>query len=141
MKNKSDINEESIRLAIQAGIVASCLVVITSNIESLSPSFLLLIKLLALILGLISTIYIMLTARKYGHKKVYDSKIRNYLYDGSITFFWYILVSVIYIIMSNIITASTGISFEIIYVIVLAILTITIISLSIIKLIQKHKRK
>lgn len=43
-KCKNDIESEPIRLAIQAGIVASCLVVITGGYETLGSSFQLLVK-------------------------------------------------------------------------------------------------
>lgn len=139
MKKKSDINEESIRLAIQAGVVASCLVVISGDYSTLTPQFQSAVKLLALILGLISMSYIMLTARKYSFKKTAEFKIRPFLYSTSITFYWYIFVSIVYIFASNFLTLLTGISFERLYIVTLIIITAIIVIALIMGLTKKHK--
>ena len=144
MKRKNYIENESIRLAIQAGIVASCLVVISGDYSSLSPSFQLLVKMLAMLLGLLSTAYIMLTARKYGFQNTKDIKIRGWIYDKSITFYWYIFASILYLFASSFITYLTGISFAQIYAIAMIVITIAIMVLLIVKLINnktKNKKK
>lgn len=140
MKRGGDNENESIRLAIQAGIVASCLVVISGDYSSLSPSFQLLVKMLAITLGLLSMAYIMLTARKYGFKNVKDIQIRKWIYDESITFYWYIFVSILYLFASSFITYLTGISFGQIYAAVMIAITITLIALLVARFVGKRKK-
>lgn len=140
MKRKNDIENESIRLAIQAGIVASCLVVISGDYSSLSTSFQLLVKMLAMLLGLLSTAYIILTARKYGFKNTKDIKIRKRIYDESITFYWYIFVSILYLFVSSFITYLTGLNFGQIYAAVMIAITVLLVVLLIAKFVKKKEK-
>ena len=141
MKNKTDIGKETIRLAIQAGIVASCLVVISGNFETLTSQFQLIIKIFSLSLGLVSMSYIMLTARLFGFEKTNDIKIRRWLYDISITLYWYIFATIAYIFTSSFLTYLTGISFICIYIFVLVLITIVIALTLIVYLFKKHRKK
>ena len=141
MKDKSGINKESIRLAIQAGIVASCLVVISGNFESLTPQFQLGIKVFALLLGLISMSYIMLTARLFGFRKTKDYSLRKRLYDISIALYWYIFATIAYIFMSDFLSYMTGISFVGIYLFSLIVITAAMAITLIVYLFKKRRKK
>lgn len=92
LEKKEENENESVRLTIQICIVASCLVVISGDYSTLDPGFQLATKFLALLLGLISMAYIMLTGRKYGFKNKKDSKIRHWFYDSSISLYWNIFL-------------------------------------------------
>lgn len=85
--------------------------------------------------------YIMLTARLFGFKKVIDSKIRRWLYDISITLYWYIFATIAYIFMSDFLSYLTGISFAEMYLFSLVIITTAIATTSIVYLFRKHKKK
>ncbi|MBQ9171559.1 hypothetical protein IJ162_00385 [Candidatus Saccharibacteria bacterium] len=138
MIEKSEENEnEIVRLTIQIGIVASCLAVISSDYDTLDPNFQLAIKFFALLLGLMSMAYIALTGRKYGFNNKNDFKIRRWFYDSSITLYWNIFFTMVYLFSSNLITNSFGISLAQIYVataVFVFILTIIILFYRIIML-------
>ena len=126
-KKEETKENETIRLTIQIGMVASCLVVISGNYESLDQGFQLLTKFLALVLGLLSTSYIMLTWRKYGFKYKEDIIIRHWFYDSSITFYWYIFFMMGYLFLSSLITVLFGISPTCLYIITTIISIIAIV--------------
>lgn len=126
--------DETIRLAIQIGVVASCIVVISGDYSSLTPEFQLLTKILALLLGLLSMAYIMLTGRMFGFKDRKDSNIRHWFYDSSITFYWYIFFMMVYQFLSDLIIYIFGINSIQLYILVATISIITIAILCILKL-------
>lgn len=99
------------------------------------------LKILALVLGLLSMSYIMLTARLYGFKEKKDMLARGRLYDCSVTFYWYIFSSLLYLFVSDFISYSTGLNFSQIYAMVMIAITVTIVVLLVIRIVQKRKKK
>ena len=142
-KNSKEIakENEAIRLTIQIGMVASCLVVISGNYSILTPGFQLIIKLLALLLGLISMAYIMLTGRLFEFKNKKDSVFRQWFYDSSISFYWYIFSMIAYLLFSDLITQLFGINFIYVYIATILIATVAIPLIFIIRNLLSNTKK
>lgn len=132
-KKEETKENETIRLTIQIGMVTSCLVVISGNYSILTSGFQLIIKILALLLGLMSTTYIMLTGRLYGFRNKKDSTIRQWFYESSISFYWFIFSMIAYLLLSDLLTLLFGTTFVHVYIIAVLIVTIAIPLISIIK--------